>query len=296
MSSDQPDTPHADTSSPSAPTAEQAAAPSAPAATPAANVGAPEVAKPVAPAMPTAPRIAIGSQRAGSRIQRPRIPPALAPRPKPKLVAPENASEASMPAPAAPLAEEPVEAVPQEPVAEAPASAAPTIAAPAATASTAAVPTTIAAVVKPVAAAAAAKPPRADLPPPPSGAKAPVPSIRGELPPDLQREVDEALGGFSLEEVLAPGQKQAAAADLEPESRHHARIVSIHNDDVFVELGGRNQGVLSLRQFPEPPTVGSVIEIAVHRFDADEGLYQLSLPNSAIIAANWGDITEGVTV
>jgi small subunit ribosomal protein S1 len=116
------------------------------------------------------------------------------------------------------------------------------------------------------------------------------------LPPELQKEVDEALGGFSLDEVLEPGQKQAAQADLEPESRHQATILAIHNDDVFVELGGRNQGVLSLRQFPEEPAVGQVLEVVVTRFDAEEGLYQLTLPNSAIVAANWGDITEGVVV
>jgi small subunit ribosomal protein S1 len=140
-----------------------------------------------------------------------------------------------------------------------------------------------------------AKPRRADLPPPSYG-KTPVPSIRGELPAEWQREVEEALGGLSVDDVLEPGQQLAAAVDLEPESRHQARIVSIHNDDVFVELGGRNQGVLSLRQFPQPPAVGSVVEVAVVRFDADEGLYQLSLPNSAIVAANWGDIAEGVMV
>ncbi len=126
--------------------------------------------------------------------------------------------------------------------------------------------------------------------------KTPVPSIRGELPPELQQEVDEALGGLSLDEVLEPGQKQQVAADLEPESRHQAKIVSIHNDDVFVELGGRNQGVLSLRQFPDATDVGQVVEVVVVRFDPEEGLYQLTLPNSAIVAANWGDITEGVIV
>jgi small subunit ribosomal protein S1 len=96
--------------------------------------------------------------------------------------------------------------------------------------------------------------------------------------------------------VLEPGKKTAATADLEPESRHQANIVSIHNDDVFVELGGRNQGVLSLRQFPEAPQVGQTIEVVVNRFDGEEGLYQLTLPNSAIVAANWGDIREGVVV
>jgi len=132
---------------------------------------------------------------------------------------------------------------------------------------------------------------------PPTHEKTPVPSIRGALPPELQQEVDDALGGLSLDEMLNPTQKaQAAAADLEPESRHQAKIVSIHNDDVFVELGGRNQGVLSLRQFAEAPAVGSVIEVAVNRFDGEEGLYQLSLPHAAIVAANWGDISEGVMV
>ena len=141
----------------------------------------------------------------------------------------------------------------------------------------------------------AAAPPKASHVPL-RGAKTPVPSIRGDLPPDLAAEVEEALGGLSVEDVLEPGQKLPAAADLEPESRHTARVVSIHRDDVFVELGGRNQGVLSLRQFPEPPEVGGTVEVVVMRFDAEEGLYQLTLPHQAIVSANWADIAEGVMV
>src|SRR5262249_47821142 len=79
-------------------------------------------------------------------------------------------------------------------------------------------------------------------------------------------------------------------------SRHKARIVSIHRDDVFVELGGRNQGVLSLRQFPEPPAIGATVEVTVVRFDGEEGLYNVSLPHAAVVAANWADIAEGVMV
>ncbi|HVU85868.1 MAG TPA: S1 RNA-binding domain-containing protein [Pirellulales bacterium] len=185
------------------------------------------------------------------------------------------------------------QAAPQSPVAEAQVAKASTASAQAAP--PAAIDSAPATVTAPTPAPPSAPRPSAS---PSSGwvTKTPVPSIRGELPPELQKEVDEALGDFSLDEVLDPGQKQAAQADLEPESRHQAKILAIHNDDVFVELGGRNQGVLSLRQFPDEPKVGQVVEVVVTRFDGEEGLYQLTLPNSTIVAANWGDIAEGVVV
>ncbi|MBI2826247.1 MAG: S1 RNA-binding domain-containing protein [Planctomycetia bacterium] len=123
-----------------------------------------------------------------------------------------------------------------------------------------------------------------------------MPNIRAELPPELQQEVEEALGGLTLNEVLEPTPTLPAAVDLEPESRHQARVVSIHRDDVFVELGGRNQGVLSLRQFAEPPAIGATVEVAVTRFDPEEGLYHVALPHAAVVAANWADIAEGVMV
>ncbi len=129
--------------------------------------------------------------------------------------------------------------------------------------------------------------------------KTPVPSIRAELPPELAAEewkkrlVDFRSSRFSsrrkqLMRRRAPSWKLSRG--------HTARIISIHNDDVFVELGGRNQGVLSLRTFSEPPTVGDSIETMVTRFDAEEGLYHLRLPHASIVAANWGDITEGVMI
>ncbi|MES1213808.1 MAG: S1 RNA-binding domain-containing protein [Singulisphaera sp.] len=244
-----------------------------------------------AAAGPPAQRIAIGSQRAGSRVQRPRVPPALVPRPKPKPVVPPSAPAEAIPATNSP-ADSAAVVTPAdvEPVAE-------TITAPAPAPAAVATSSPAVAPKAPPAPASKPAPKRAAAPHTESWvAKTPVPSIRGELPPELQKEVDEALGGLSLDDVLEPNQNLPAAADLEPDSRHKAKVISIHNDDVFVELGGRNQGVLSLRQFPEPPHVGQVIEVVVARFDGDEGLYQLSLPNSAIVAANWGDIAEGVIV
>lgn len=125
--------------------------------------------------------------------------------------------------------------------------------------------------------------------------KFPVPDIRQQLPPELELEVAAALGGMSLDEVLEPA-AASEAQELESDARVQARVVSVHRDDVFVELGGRNQGVLSLRQFAERPAPGSVLEVVVGRFDPDEGLYHVALPGAPIDVADWSELAEGVLV
>ena len=130
----------------------------------------------------------------------------------------------------------------------------------------------------------------------PSGKKVEVPNIRQRLPIELELEVEEALGGVSLDEVIEPSAGAVPAGELTPDSRHRGRIASIHRDNVFVDLGGRNQGVLSLRQFPVPPEVGAIVEVIVTRFDQEEGLYQLALPGAAVDVADWSDLATGMVV
>jgi ribosomal protein S1 len=129
--------------------------------------------------------------------------------------------------------------------------------------------------------------------------KTPVPSTRKQLSPELEIEVELALGGFSLEEALegatASG-ASAAAGELEPETRVEGRVANVHRDNVFVDLRRRNQGILSARQFPEPPRPGTTLTVIVNRFDADEGLYQLSLPGTAVDVADWSQLAEGLLV
>ncbi len=62
---------------------------------------------------------------------------------------------------------------------------------------------------------------------------------------------------------------------------------------MFVELGGRNQGVVPLRQFDVPPNEGDEVELLVVRFDAEEGLYELTLPTAAVDVGNWDEVSEG---
>ncbi|HWB10742.1 MAG TPA: S1 RNA-binding domain-containing protein [Pirellulales bacterium] len=125
--------------------------------------------------------------------------------------------------------------------------------------------------------------------------KVEVPNIRERLPIDLELEVEEALGGVSLDEMIEPG-AAAPGADLAPDSRHRGRIASMHRDNVFIDLGGRNQGVLSLRQFPVAPEAGAIVEVIVTRFDPEEGLYQLALPGAPVDVADWSQLAAGMVV
>jgi small subunit ribosomal protein S1 len=129
----------------------------------------------------------------------------------------------------------------------------------------------------------------------PPAHKAPVPNIRQGLAPEDELELAAAFGNLSLDEALGP-MEGAPVQELEVDSRQTATIVSIHNDDVFVEMGGRNQGILSLRAFPEPPQVGQKIPVVVHGFNVEEGLYTLGLPGGAVEVADWSEISQGMVV
>lgn len=241
----------------------------------------PPVAKPAA-----APRIRIGSQRSAVEIERTGLTK-LAEKP------PANPPAASPPPATA--------AVPQQPEAGATPLEATTDAPTAAPAEAAAVPP----VAEPTSAAASADAPAAEptrsnrrerVVDQPQSRHVPPPNIRADLPPEWEQEVEAALGGMSVDDLLERGDSNDVKKDLAPETLVNGRIVSIHRDNVFVELGERYQGVLSLRQFTQPPEAGALQAVQVVRFDPEEGLYQLTLPGAAIDIGNWADVSEGMIV
>jgi len=126
--------------------------------------------------------------------------------------------------------------------------------------------------------------------------KVPPPNLRERLSPDLEDELKKVLGDTQVDELLGGDSPLSSQAMLEPESRHHAQVVAVRRDDVFVELGGREQGIISVRQFAEPPQPGGTLEVVVQRFNAEEGLYELSLPGAAVSVEDWGDLSEGMLV
>lgn len=126
--------------------------------------------------------------------------------------------------------------------------------------------------------------------------KFPPPNKRHSLSPELEAELQEALGNESLDDIVKQGGAGAAAAEVELESRHQARVVSVHREDVFVDFGQRNQGVVPLKQFEQAPEPGSLIDVIVNSFDAEEGLYQLTKPGAAMAVQDWSDLREGAVI
>lgn len=121
----------------------------------------------------------------------------------------------------------------------------------------------------------------------------PPPNIRDQLSPELEAEYEAALSDLSFDALMNQAAAGEVATEIVPESRITGRVARVHRDDVFIDLGGRNQGVVSLRQFETPPKEGDELELLVVRFNADEGFYELTRTTAAVSVGNWDEVTEG---
>ncbi len=75
-------------------------------------------------------------------------------------------------------------------------------------------------------------------------------------------------------------------------------VVSIGSDDIFIEFGPKELGVLpkaQLKESEEAPKVGDSLEVVVDRFDAGESVYVCSLPG-AVQKAEWELLEKGQVV
>jgi small subunit ribosomal protein S1 len=125
----------------------------------------------------------------------------------------------------------------------------------------------------------------------------PPPNIRAQLPPELEQELQAALAETPVEEMMTGSADATATAELAPETRVKGRVVSLHEEDVFFDLGGgRNQGVAQLKQFETPPEVGAELDMMVVRYDAEGGIYELTRPTAAVSVGNWDEVHEGQVI
>ncbi len=110
----------------------------------------------------------------------------------------------------------------------------------------------------------------------------------------LQRELDEALGDMSLEELI--DQEQAPVKPSAPGLKR-GKVIAIQGDDVFVDMGGKSQGILPAIQFEDEPlpAVGDFIEVVIEGYQPGEGFLILSR-KGAVQAAAWNTLEEGQIV
>lgn len=124
----------------------------------------------------------------------------------------------------------------------------------------------------------------------------PVPNVRQALEPEDELELAAAMGEQSLDEMLDPTTSQKTGAEIEPETRLDGKVLMIHGDDVFVDLGGRNQGVLSFRLLPTEPAIGDTLQVVIQRYSAEDELYQVSPTGRAMVVEDWSQVAEGMIV
>ncbi len=139
---------------------------------------------------------------------------------------------------------------------------------------------------------------------------------------DINQAVSEAMGGLSMEELLKSVSQPAAAVEdnLDPSrplrggrpkaaaeapaagSRdRRGRVIAIRDRSIFIDLGGKSQGVVPLEQFmehDEEPIIGQEYEFTFTGYDNREGLVMLSR-RGAVNHGSWdqlheGDVVEGV--
>ncbi len=74
------------------------------------------------------------------------------------------------------------------------------------------------------------------------------------------------------------------------------KVIVARGRSLFVDLGGKSEGVIPLDQFEgEIPVPGSEIEVIVDHFDASEGIQHLRLKGTAV-DATWENLRKGVMV
>lgn len=133
---------------------------------------------------------------------------------------------------------------------------------------------------------------------PPGGKqqKVAVPNRR-HVSDELEAELAEALGDFSLNDLGGPlGGAGSTPGLIEQDARRQAKVLSVNKGNVFVDLGGRDQGVINVTQFKEPPAPGATIEVSVGRLNPEDGLYHCSIPGGTIEAGDWSQVAEGMLI
>lgn len=122
----------------------------------------------------------------------------------------------------------------------------------------------------------------------------------------LDQEVDAALGGMSVEELYAfdkPQPQQPAAAapssgGVAPgfKGTRRGKVVKVDKDSVFVDFGGKSQGIAPFQQFETEPVIGEEMEFNVERYDEREGLLLLSKKGAVAGKVSWENLDIGQVV
>lgn len=121
---------------------------------------------------------------------------------------------------------------------------------------------------------------------------APVgPSVQ-DLGDQWEKEAAEVLEGQGVN-ALMDSASDGADLDLAINTRIKGTVTKVFGDSVFFLLKGQYDGVLPAKQFKKEPEPGTMTDVVVTGFNADDSLYELSLPGAAVAVGDWSDLNVG---
>lgn len=147
-------------------------------------------------------------------------------------------------------------------------------------------------------------------PPKPAAIHASGRKLRRLIDEDLGDELEQAMAGMTLEGaasafesipvVAAPPPKpqggKSRGRNQPREEKKSYRVIDVRGGDIFVDLGGKTEGVLTGLQFSEGmPKAGDFIDAIPERKQSDDGVVRLRRPGEAE-SADWGSLTVGMIV
>jgi len=114
----------------------------------------------------------------------------------------------------------------------------------------------------------------------------------------LESEVEAALAGVSMDELYSFDKPRSAGAAATPGSQaRKGKIISIGKDDIFVDFGGKSQGVVPIIQFEDvEPKVGDEFDFIVDRYDEREGVLILNRKGVVSGHVTWENLEVGQIV
>ncbi len=117
----------------------------------------------------------------------------------------------------------------------------------------------------------------------------------------LDQAVDAALAGVDVDELYTKDREAPAAAPTTTSTAggkqvRRGRVVSVNKDDAFVDFGGKSQGICSMLQFEEEPTVGQEYDFIIQKYDQTEGILVLARKGSTATNVSWDNLEVGQLV
>lgn len=140
-----------------------------------------------------------------------------------------------------------------------------------------------------------------------------IPRDAEDYDAEMEAEIEAALASGEIGEspAGAPVTDEAATTaegeeetpqteeDLVEGMKLLATVQTIDDENVFLDLGFRSNGLVSKRQFNEKtmPQPGAKISVRFDRFDAEEGLIHVNLPHGRKkVTGNWSELSVGQIV